>query len=209
MARGFVARTNWGTYALGPACIALAHGGGATATASDRDRARDAAIARCLAVARDGINETMLLSVRVGLKRVLVAQAQSRQPIRRFGEIGESVDLHVGAAGKVLLAALPADAARAYLEKASRFVGVDDASAWVESQAAAVEAVRKRSIATTKNERGIGGCAVAAPVVDPDGQWIAALHVSVPMPRFTDDIERRATRTVVACANEISALYAA
>ena len=151
----------------------------------------------------------MLLSVRVGLKRVLVAQAESRQPIRRYGEIGESVDLYVGAASKVLLAAMPVDAARGYLEKIVRFVDTVDSSAWVESQMSEVDVVRVRSLATTRNERGIGGCAIAAPVVDHEGAWIAAVHVSVPVPRFTEEAERRAMRAVVACANEISALYAA
>ena len=58
---------------------------------------------------RDVVGETTGLSVRVGNRRVHIIQAESTHEIRRSIQIGSPLPLHVGANGKILLAALPAE----------------------------------------------------------------------------------------------------
>jgi DNA-binding IclR family transcriptional regulator len=67
---------------------------------------------------RDAINETVILSLRVGDQRVHVDYVESTHPMRRLMQVGSAGPLHVGSTGLALLAALPAGELAAYLDRA-------------------------------------------------------------------------------------------
>ena len=96
-----------GTYGLGPGCLRLAEaatkdGGGLSGVAMP-----------VLERVWSETDETVTLHVRVGYQRLCVTEIISRGPLRYVSGVGSSAPLHVGSAGKVLLAFLtPAERAR-------------------------------------------------------------------------------------------------
>src|ERR1700721_2829273 len=100
-----------GTYAIGPGCLKLAEaatkdGGGLVGVAMP-----------VLERVWEETDETVTLHVRVGFQRVCVTEIISAGPIRYVSGVGSSAPLHVGSAGKVLLAFLPAAEQREVLSK--------------------------------------------------------------------------------------------
>lgn len=64
---------------------------------------------------RDVVNETVILSVRVGDQRIHIDYVESTQPTRRLAQIGSSSPLHIGAAGLALLSSLSPGTQDTYL----------------------------------------------------------------------------------------------
>ena len=131
---------------------------------------------------RDRIGETISLYVRSGFERIRIQAVEGIHAVRRVANIGLRFPLHIGASGKVLLAfcneplldqmeatgTLPE-----HFDKAEFEHQLDD--------------IRKRGYAVTFEEREAGAAAVAAPIIDRHNQVSAALSISGPVDRFTDD----------------------
>jgi IclR family transcriptional regulator, KDG regulon repressor len=132
---------------------------------------------------RDQLNETVILSLRVGDRRVHLDYVESTQPIRRVTQLGHEGPLHVGAAGLVLLAHLGDGEIDAYLR---RELGVSDSlAAQTDEIRKSVAAIRRQGYAVVSGKVNIETAAVAAPVRDHTGEPIAALTISCPRDRFT------------------------
>jgi DNA-binding IclR family transcriptional regulator len=165
-------------YRLGPGCLRLGHGfvsgrGGFEVLA--RDALQEV-------WARTG--ETVAVHIRLGSQRVCVDELPSGEALRLVSGIGMAAPLHVGSAGRVLLAFLPPADVDAIME------GVPlDVDAWtpVTSLAALhaeLAAIRDRGYALSEGERVRGASAVSVPVHGTDGV-IAALSALGPGERFT------------------------
>lgn len=125
--------------------------------------------------------ETVNLYVAKGIHRVCIAQQESPQSLRHVVRVGDELPLWGGASAKILLRDAPA----ALLSKiaASSPYGkghVDTMREWV------AEAERD-GYAVSHGEREPGTSAVALPVTSGAGTIIAALTLSGPTVRFTDD----------------------
>ena len=134
---------------------------------------------------RDTLGETTGLSVRVGNRRVHIVQVESVHEIRRSILIGTPLPLHVGANGKVLLAALP-PAERETVVAASLAEGPRLSPEATEDLRAELEAIARQGYSITEGERVPGSRSMAAPVWTGRGDVIA-LVVSGPDSRFTRD----------------------
>ena len=136
--------------------------------------------------------ETSTLSVRVGWRRVYIDQATSARDIKMVVQLGGAYPLHAGASSKALLAWLSEDERRAFLNThrlepltARTITEPDDLLA----QAAEI---RRRGYATSNGERQVGASAVAAPVLDRNGNVLAIISVCGPEDRFLPHVERHA-----------------
>lgn len=125
--------------------------------------------------------ETANVYVRKGLKRVCIAQAPGPQSLRHVVRVGDELPLWAGASAKILLT----NAQVGLLEK----VALD--SPFGISHLAQLEQwtneIKERGWATSHAERDDGVSAVAVPILASNGTYTAALSLSGPSSRFTED----------------------
>ncbi|NUU61634.1 IclR family transcriptional regulator [Paenibacillus agri] len=131
---------------------------------------------------RDRLGETVSLYLRDGLERVRIQAVQSQQAIRRVAQIGARLPLSVGASSKVLAAYAPPEVLQSLLEGP----GWPD---YVERDAYKhqLQEIMKLGYATSFEEREPGAAAVAVPVVGRSGTVVAALSVSGPVSRLSQE----------------------
>jgi IclR family transcriptional regulator, KDG regulon repressor len=146
---------------------------------------------------RDAVDETVILSLRVGDRRVHLDYLESRQSVRRITQIGNEAPLHAGAAGSVLLAGLSEPEVDAYLARNA----LPDARDAIRD---AVRAIRRDGYAVVSGTVNAQTAAVAAPVKTHGGDTAAALTISCPRERFTRTLERRCVALVTEGAQTLS-----
>jgi DNA-binding IclR family transcriptional regulator len=147
---------------------------------------------------RDQVNETVILSLKVGDRRVHLDYVESMQAIRRVTQLGHEGPLHVGAAGLVLLAGMPGNEIEAYL---ARRQDVAEPRAELLQTLAAVKRDGYAVVAGTVNPHT---AAVSAPVKSYTGETVAALTVSCPNERFTRELRRKCIKAATEGAETLS-----
>lgn len=148
--------------------------------------------------------ETVCLFMVSGNDRICVDVVPSQHDLRMTLDVGTMRPLHAGAAGKVLLAAMPPrDAERILLRgQLSRLTpGTVTNPAVLLRQ---LQQIRRDGFATTHDEAVEGAAAVAAPVFDRDETLVAAVNVLGPRLRMTDQVIREIVPAVKAAAQAIS-----
>lgn len=204
MAAGFAEQDSLtGDYRIGTALQTLAADAGLFARGNLDGLAARATCLRHMRDARDELNESVCLFVRVGDKRVLVAQEEGRQTIRSYREVGETADLYLTASSRLLLAGMDDREISAYLERvrptATDGTPIPPGELWAQ-----IRRAREAGIAESFNERNLGGAAVAAPIRDASGRVVAALHISVPVTRYDEALRTRCLELAPAVATRIS-----
>lgn len=135
---------------------------------------------------RNHVGETAGLAVRVGGRRVHLAQAESAHEIRQTFPIGAPLPLHMGAGGKVLLAFASEDE-RGSLLATSVADGPPRPATVLAHFRAELPLVQDRGHATSLGERVPGSRSIAAPVWTWRGD-VLALVISGPSGRFTEAV---------------------
>lgn len=133
---------------------------------------------------RDETDELACLFVAEGSARVCVAMSQSRQGTVRRLAIGESLPLHAGSAGKVLLAYDPALLGN--VESAPLHRYTDSTLTDPVALEAAVERVHEDGWAMSLNESYSGAGSLSVPAFDHDGAIAAAVCLAAPIERFDE-----------------------
>lgn len=118
--------------------------------------------------------------------------------------VGSALPTHATAAGKVLLAAQPAETIQQQAHRALPAF-TDRTIRTAERLAAECAAVRQRGFAYEEQEHDPAACAVAAPIRDLHGHVVAALGLTVAAPRWRASA-RDQTRAVAAAAARCSEL---
>lgn len=141
---------------------------------------------------RDKINETVVLTIRVGDKRTHIDSAEAPHQYRRVIEPGRLAPLYAGAAGKVLLAGFDDAELEAYLArtplKPLQKNTITDRAVLLRQ----IRQIRERGYGESHRESiSGGGGAVAAPVHDASGATIAALDILTAEGRFTPQHRER------------------
>jgi DNA-binding IclR family transcriptional regulator len=127
--------------------------------------------------------ENAELHIRREESRVPIEIVRSSQNLRPFVEIGDPLPLHLGAAGKVLLAWLPEDMQGALAAaSAARFGGKETFD--VGTLQERLRKVRAEGWAASDGERSPGVAAIAAPVFGAGGGVEGALLLSAPSVRL-------------------------
>jgi DNA-binding IclR family transcriptional regulator len=153
---------------------------------------------------RDAVDETVILSIRVGNRRVNIDYVESKQAIRRVTQPGFETPLHIGATGRALLAGLSSDDFATYL-RSNRLVVLAAKAAIPESRLVKeVEGVRRQGYAVAFREITSDTAAVSAPIHDHAGDIIAALTISCPEERFTPALREACIRHITAGARDVS-----
>ncbi|GGU43684.1 transcriptional regulator [Streptomyces daghestanicus] len=135
-------------------------------------------------------DETVHVAILEDTDVIYIAKVDSTHAVRMVSAAGRRLPAHCTSVGKMLLASLPEH------ELAARLDGVELAAMTPNSitdPAALREAlaeIRERGIAVESRESNPDVSCVAAPVRDRTGRVVAALSISVPMIRWSD--ERRA-----------------
>jgi DNA-binding IclR family transcriptional regulator len=125
--------------------------------------------------------ETVNLYVAKGIHRVCIAQQESPQSLRHVVRVGDELPLWGGASAKVLLRDAPA----ALLSRVA--ASSPYGKGHVETLREWVTQAERDGYAISHGEREPGTSAVAMPVTSGTGTIIAALTLSGPSVRFTDD----------------------
>lgn len=148
--------------------------------------------------------ESVYLSLLVGIHRVSIDKIDSPHPIRHDVPLGESLPLHAGASGKVLLAYQPPERldyllSRLRLEKLSTRTITDP-----EVLRRELAEIRRRGYACSRDERFVGSTAVAAPIFGLNGEVLAALGLAGPSSRLDEAKTARVVELICNYASEIS-----
>jgi IclR family acetate operon transcriptional repressor len=153
---------------------------------------------------RDELNETVQLATLDGTDNVYVGKVEPDQQLLLASRVGVRLPAYATGIGKALLTQLD-DA-----EVERRFAAVEftrytpNTIGSLEELLAAIVAARERGYATDTSEYTPGVCCVAAPINGSRPGAEAAISVSVPEVRWTDDLMARATEAIQATAQKIS-----
>jgi hypothetical protein len=155
---------------------------------------------------RDGVDETVILGVRRGGRRVNIDYVESTQSIRRVTQHGHESPLHVGAAGRALLCGASLDEIGDYFAGVASGAGRNAKLFDVEKFIAELSDVRAKGYADVNGELSLDSWAVSAPVRDHTGAVIASLTISCPSDRFTPGLEAACIVNVREGAGDLSLL---
>ncbi|MEU4235816.1 IclR family transcriptional regulator [Actinoplanes sp. NPDC026619] len=125
--------------------------------------------------------ETVNVYVARDIVRVCIAQQESPQPLRHVVQVGDELPLWAGASAKVLLRNAPPP----LLERIARSSPFGDEH--LERMQEWIEEATQQGYAVSHGERETGLSAVAVPLLGRSGTVVAALTLSGPTVRFTDD----------------------
>ena len=145
---------------------------------------------------RDATGEMTHLFTREGRVRVCMEKADSPQAVRTWVGVGNILPLHVGSAGKVLLA---------YLSQEERDLILNsEVVPNREALEAALEETRRRGWASSFEEREKGLASASAPIFDHRGSVVAAIGVSGPIFRFTPERAEEYSGALLKAARDLS-----
>lgn len=119
--------------------------------------------------------ETVLLSVPVGLERMVVAQISSTHSLQVSYPIGSRVPLYVGGMGVAMLAFLPDRQSAVFANPVEPFTEFTLDLSGLRKE---LEQVKKEGIRVSKNDYAVGEFSVAAPILDKVGEARAALTIA-------------------------------
>lgn len=196
---GLVRRLEDGSWALGLACLRLAD-------VKRRQLDLREIAGPIMRRMRDDVDETVILAIRRGTRRVNIDYVESTQAIRRITQFGYEAPLHVGATGRVLLCGLTQDELGDYFATLATSMGRAAKLTDIDRYTADVAMVRSQGHFIAHGEITTDTVSVSAPVRDHTGAVIAALTVSTPADRFSPVLEKACVQSVHTGAAELSRL---
>ncbi|MFF1506844.1 IclR family transcriptional regulator [Streptomyces sp. NPDC058326] len=152
----------------------------------------------------DTCGETVHVAVLEDTDVIYIAKVDSTHAVRMVSAAGRRLPAHCTAVGKMLLATLPED------ELDERFEGRELTGMTPHSLTdpdalrAALAEIRILGVAVEQQESNPDVSCVAAPVRDGSGRVVAALSVSVPAHRWTEERENELTALAAKGADRLS-----
>lgn len=147
---------------------------------------------------RDRLEETVSLYLLDGMDRLRIQAVQSSQAIRRVAPVGVRLPLFVGASSKVLVAYAPDTVLQAVLNSPEWPSSIDRAE-----YIAQLERIREIGYATSYEEREPGAAAVSVPILNQKGELAAALSVSGPVSRMSQQTLQEIAPIVMEAAKDM------
>lgn len=157
---------------------------------------------------RDLTGETVALHVQLGRDRLCISEVESTQPLRYISGVGRTAPLHVGSAGKVLLAWLPTDVVDVYLRTPIERFDSKSITEPAEFRSL-LETIHRRGWAESTGERVVGAAAVSVPVLDDQGQLLFSLSVLGPQDRMSAERRRQLVPALQRVAAQLGGNHAA
>jgi DNA-binding IclR family transcriptional regulator len=156
---------------------------------------------------RDSINESAMLTLRVGFERIFIDQVQDNHEIRLIAELGKRYPLWSGAQGKVMLAHLEEREIEMIVDnliESGIRVLASGQNLDIDGLRKELVEIRKQGFAVSVGERVIGASAVASPIFGQDNRVAGAISVGGPLHRFSVDKARECGPLVSQVAEKIS-----
>ncbi|MEE1803385.1 IclR family transcriptional regulator [Streptomyces sp. NPDC101062] len=150
--------------------------------------------------------ETANMALLDGDEIVYVAQVPSKHSMRMFTEVGRRVLPHSTGVGKALLSHIPPEEVRALLARTGMPAATEKTITTPDAFLAALETVRRAGYAIDDNEQEIGVRCLAVPV--PDSPTAAAISISGPAGRVTEEATDRIVPVLLEVARDLSAALA-
>ncbi|MEV8015975.1 IclR family transcriptional regulator [Streptomyces sp. NPDC086554] len=149
-------------------------------------------------------DETVHVAVLEDTDVIYIAKVDSTHAVRMVSAAGRKLPAHCTSVGKMLLASLPPAELEARV--AGRELTAMTPNSITEPRAllAALAEIRERGIAAEHRESNPDVSCVAAPVRDSAGRVVAALSISVPMIRWSEDRERELAGLAAKGADDLS-----
>jgi DNA-binding IclR family transcriptional regulator len=144
--------------------------------------------------------ESATVYVREGLERVVLAREEGTHSIRQAISEGQRMDLHAGAAGKVILAYSSPELVESVLAR----TGLPRRTATTITSKTRLmkelKTIRNEGYAVSQGERAADAVAVAVPVLGYDDELLGALAVAGPVSRFTPEVRTSHAQRLQAAA---------
>ncbi|MFE0382326.1 IclR family transcriptional regulator [Streptomyces inhibens] len=132
--------------------------------------------------------ETVHVALLEGADVIYIAKVDSRHAVRMVSAAGRRLPAHCTAVGKMLLASLPEGEVAELLPKEGELAAMTSHSLTsADALRAQLVEIRGRGVAVERRESNPDVSCVAAPVRDSAGRVVAALSVSVPMIRWSEE----------------------
>ena len=147
---------------------------------------------------RDAVDETVILSLKVGDQRIHLDYVESTQPIRRRRKPSREAPLHRGCAGLVLLAGMSEENIRAYLsaQKELNQAARDDVLNTIRT-------IKRDGYASSSGQT-TQVAVVSGPIKSYTGETIASLSISGPAERFSKQMVQEWAALVLEGARKLS-----
>lgn len=188
---GLVRDLGEGRFGLGARTVSLAEA--YTRQWGELEAVAGAALVRL----RDEVEETAALHLRQGSSRVVVRQVESHHELHRtYRDLGQPISLLTGAPSRAILAALPDEERRTFLDAHAEGASRRELDR-------VLSEVQERGYASTHGSRVAGVSSVAAAIRDPSGAVIAAVNVTGPEDRLPAARTEAVARHVTAAARWI------
>lgn len=148
--------------------------------------------------------ETVNLNVIYDGKRMSIKKIESPHEIRQAVTLGKMLPLHSGAPGKVLMAYLSSERLEDFLDNTELQTAGPNTITDRDELLLELQRIRECGYAISREETYLGAFSIAAPVWDFSGLVIAALSVTGPVSRFSDDRVREFVPLVTAATKSLS-----
>lgn len=153
---------------------------------------------------RDRVDETIQIAVLDGRNVLYTAKAESSRQLRLVSTVGRTLPAHVTGIGKAILAALPEDRLDALYDGVTLETFTPTSIGTLAALKRELAATRERGFAIDNSESTPDVSCVAAAVRNSTGEAFAAMSISVPLSRMSDELRQRYATEVVDAATELS-----
>ena len=148
--------------------------------------------------------ETISLYILEGNERVCVERLESPQNVRIIARLGRRLPLHAGAAGKVMLAFLSPKRQADFFRTAELYPLTMQTIVNRQQLMIELQKIRAQGCAVSYGEWIDDAAGVAAPILDQNGEVVAALTISGPILRFNSEKVSQYCQEVKRVAAQIS-----
>lgn len=156
------------------------------------------------AALRDEVDETVQIAVLDGRNVLYTAKAESSRQLRLVSTVGRTLPAHVTGIGKAMLAELPEGKFEALYQDVKLETYTPTSIGTVGALRRELVATRERGYAIDNSESTPDVSCVAAAIKGNSGEVVAAMSISVPLSRMSDDLRVVYAAKVVAAASELS-----
>ena len=148
--------------------------------------------------------ESVSLYIREGLERVVAARQEGSHVVRYTVTVGQRMDLHAGAGGKVLLAYAPKEVLDAIISGLATAKRTDQTITNPKKLLKELDDIRRRGYSISMGERVPDACAIAAPVFDGGNRLLCSMAVIGPVSRFTSKKRQSYQNHILEAARNLS-----
>ncbi|WPO70139.1 MULTISPECIES: IclR family transcriptional regulator [unclassified Streptomyces] len=149
-------------------------------------------------------DETVHVAILEDTDVIYIAKVDSTHAVRMVSAAGRRLPAHCTSVGKMLLASLPQPELESRLQGRVFAAMTPDSITDPDELAAALADIRERGVAVEHRESNPDVSCVAAPVRDSAGRVVAALSISVPMIRWSEERERELAELAAKGAGDLS-----